>query len=62
MRVRLERHTGPGFGRKHSVLTERYDSLETYSDKDDADSRAIEFGQQIIDGKLPSGLREAPTL
>ena len=45
VRVRLERHTGP------STLTESYYLKETYSDKDDADSRAIEFGQKIIDGK-----------
>ena len=48
VRVRIERHTGPP---APSVLTESYDSYETYSDKDDADSRAIEFGQKIINGK-----------
>ena len=46
VRVRIERHKSP----LGPVLTEYYDSEETCSDKDEADSRAIEFGQQIIDG------------
>jgi len=47
VRVCIELHPGPG------VLTKSYDSTETYPDKEEADRKAIEFGQQIIDGRCP---------